>query len=308
MRGDRDRAGEVSDADSAVPQPHIELRKAMGALMPYVESYYLFRNDAADIEGIERVDLGQLRFMIRGEGEIIFPRGHAEQTRPIMINGPGTAAARYRMKGPVHCFGVSLRAIGWKALIGVPADKVADHVVDGETLFCSKAPRFLERLRQMTTLEEMVTAVEPLLELRHSEVKPVPKSHLVFLSAVREWAAAGDPGLEHLYSAIRAKSNIGERQVQRLCNEYFAGSPAHLRRKFRAIGAAMRIYQGASAEEVVAPFSDQSHMINEIKHFTGHTPTTLRAGIDPVLAVTLDNETFHFLPDVFPESVDLRRG
>ena len=44
----------------------------------------------------------------------------------------------------------------------------------------------------------------------------------------------------------------------------------------------------------------------QFKDFTGHTPTSLRAGIDPVLAVTLDNETFHFLPDVLPESGDLR--
>jgi hypothetical protein len=69
----------------------------------------------------------------------------------------------------------------------------------------------------------------------------------------------------------------------------------------------MRIYQGAPLDDVIGPFADQSHMINEVKHFTGHTPTTLRANIDPVLAVTLDNESFHFLPDVIPETVDVRR-
>ena len=288
--------------------PHIEFQPAIGPLMPHIESYYLFRQDAAQIEGVERVDLGQLRFMIRGEGEVVFPDGHVEKTRPIMVNGPGTAAARYRIRGPFHCFGVSLRAIGWRALIGLPADKVADQIVDGESIFCEQAPLLLKRLRTMETLDEMIAAIEPLLRLRQLEVKPVPKGHLLFLQAIREWAAGGDPTLDQLYGMIRAKSNIGERQVQRLCREYFAGSPAHLRRKFRAIGAAMRIYQGARSEDVVGPFSDQSHMINEIRHFTGHTPTALRAGIDPILAVTLDNETFHFLPDVFPESVDLERG
>ncbi|WP_331012799.1 DUF6597 domain-containing transcriptional factor [Sphingomonas sp.] len=143
------------------PQPHIEFRKATGALMPHVESYYLFRNDAREIRGVERVDLGQLRFMLRGEGELIFPDGRIERSKPIMVNGPGTAAARYRIQGPFHCFGVSLRAIGWKALIGLPADKVADSVVDGEKLFCGQAPLLLQRLRHMTTLEEMIAAVEP---------------------------------------------------------------------------------------------------------------------------------------------------
>jgi AraC-like DNA-binding protein len=289
------------------PRPQIEFRKAEGALLPHVESYYLYRHDAEDIEGVERVDLGQLRFVIKGEGEVIFPDGRAEPTKKVMINGPGTAAAQYRIRGPFHCFGVSLRAIGWKALIGIPAYKVTDHIIDGEKLFCEQAPMLWQRLHKMDTLDEMIAAIEPLLKLRQYEVKPVPKAHLIFLRAVREWAATKDPTIEDLYVRIRQSSNIGERQVQRLCKDYFAGSPAHLKRKFRAIGAAMRLYQGASVDEVVEPFSDQSHMINEVRHFTGHTPTSLRAGIDPVLAVTLDNETFHFLPDVIPESVDLRR-
>jgi AraC-like DNA-binding protein len=289
------------------PRPRIDFRKAEGALIPHVESYYLYRHDGTDIEGIERVDLGQLRFVIKGEGQVIFPDGRAENTRRVMINGPGTAAAQYRIRGPFHCFGVSLRAIGWKALIGLPAYKVADHIVDGEKLFCEQAGLLWEQLHKMDTLDEMIAAIEPLLKMRQLEVKPVPAAHLVFLRAVREWAATNDPTIDDLYARIRQCSNIGERQVQRLCKDYFAGSPAHLKRKFRAIGAAMRIYQGASADDVVEPFSDQSHMINEIKQFTGHTPTSLRAGIDPVLAVTLDNETFHFLPDVIPESVDLRR-
>lgn len=287
--------------------PSIEFVKATGKLLPHVESYYLFRCDAAQMDGIERVDLGQLRFMIRGEGEVTFPDGHVEQTRRIMVNGPGTAHATYRMRGPVHVFGVSLRGIGWKALIGLPAHKVADHIIDGEKLFCEQAPLLLQRLRKMDRLEDMIAALEPLLMMRQQEVKPVPRTHVIFLRIIREWAATEDPTIEWLYAAMKAETDMGERQVQRLCKEYFAGPPTHLRRKFRAIGAAMRIYQGAPLSEVIGPFADQSHMINEIKHFTGHTPTTLRDDIDPILAVTLDNESFHFLPDVIPETVDVRR-
>lgn len=287
--------------------PRIEFRKATGKLLPHVESYYLYRRDAAQVDGIERVDLGQLRFLIRGEGEMTFPDGHVERTRRIMVNGPGTAHATYRMRGPVHVFGVSLRGIGWKALIGLPADKVADHIIDGEKLFCEQAPLLFQRLRKMDRLEDMIAALEPLLMMRQQEVKPVPRTHVTFLRIIREWAATEDPTIEWLYAAMKAETDMGERQVQRLCKEYFAGSPTHLRRKFRAIGAAMRIYQGAPLSDVIGPFADQSHMINEIKHFTGHTPRSLRENIDPILAVTLDNESFHFLPDVIPETVDVRR-
>ncbi|MFX5743318.1 hypothetical protein ABTE37_20475, partial [Acinetobacter baumannii] len=78
---------------------------------------------------------------------------------------------------------------------------------------------------------EMIGAIEPLLKMRQHEVKPVPPAHLAFLRAVREWAATTDPTIDDLYARIRRSSNIGERQVQRLCKDYFAGSPAHLKRK-----------------------------------------------------------------------------
>lgn len=293
------------DAPPPSSMPSIEVRGAKGRLLPHVASYYLYRCDAAELEGTERVDVGLIRFLIAGEGEMTFPDGHVEKTKPIMVSGPGSAAATYRMRGPVLCFGVNLRPIGWKALIGVPAHKVSDHIIDGSKLFCEQAPALYERLKTMTTLDEMIGGIAPLLIMRQEEVEPVPAPHFPFLRAVREWAASADPTIDALYAAIQATSGLGERQVQRLCLDYFGGSPTKLRRKFRAIRAAMRIYQGAPLADVLDPFADQSHMINEVKHFTGHTPTSLRADIDPVLAVTLANESFYFLPDVIPETVDV---
>lgn len=297
----------VAQAPIAVAQATIEVKKATGRLLPHVDSYFLYRCDAEAFVRTERVDLGQIRFLIEGHGEVTYPDGHVERSKPIMVSGPGTAAAHYRLQGPVTCFGVTLRAIGWKALIGLPANKFTDHNIDGEKLFCEKAPMLLSQLRGMSTLDEMISALAPLLIMRQEEVKPVPDAHFPFLAAVREWAASGDdPTIDQLYAAIFQSSGLGERQVQRLCLEYFGSSPAKLKRKFRAIRAAMQIYQGAPMPDILGPFADQSHMINEVKHFTGHTPTSLRSGVDPVLAVTLDDADFHFLPEVFPEEVDLR--
>ena len=137
------------------PAVTIKMKPAKGRLLPHVDSYYLFRAGEGELEGPERVDIGHIRFLIRGEGEMTFPDGHVEPLKPIMVAGPGTAAASYRMRGPVLCFGVVLRAIGWKALIGIPAHKVTDHIIDGEKLFCERAPRLLEQLRDMTELDDM---------------------------------------------------------------------------------------------------------------------------------------------------------
>lgn len=266
--------------------------------MPLVESYYLFRDDSSDVNGVDRVDLGQIRFLLRGSGEISFPDRHKEPSCPVMINAPGTAAATYHVDGPFLCFGVSLRAIGWKSLIGLPAHLYANRIVDGAELFGPAALGLLGRLMRLSNLSDMIAEVEPFLLARR---KPVPQAHLDLAKAVREWAASEAPVIEGLYARVP----MSERQVMRLCNEYFGGPPKLLERKFRAIRAAMRIYQGEEPADVAGRFADQSHMIKELRRFTGHTPRTLRSGIDPVLAVTLDNETFHFLPDVFPESVDV---
>ena len=100
--------------------PNIQFVKSSGAMLPLVESYYLYRFDSETIEGVDRVDMGQIRFMLKGKGTRTFPDGHLEASCPVMINPAGTAAASYRIEGPFHCFGVSLRAIGWKSLIGLP--------------------------------------------------------------------------------------------------------------------------------------------------------------------------------------------
>ena len=97
--------------------------------------------------------------------------------------------------------------------------------------------------------------------------------------------------------AVERSDGLGARQVQRLCLAYFGSPPATLRRKFRAIRAAQKIHQGMPMDEVVAPFTDQSHMINEVRHFVGHTPTVLRTTRHPALSLRLDNENFHPLPE-----------
>lgn len=278
--------------------PTIEFREAGRGLRSVVDTYYEYRHPALDVRGVDRVDIGQIRFMLSGgDGTRFFDDGHTEPSCPVSISAPSTAAAHYRLSGPFHCFGISLRAIGWKALVNLPAHKFGNTVINAADVFGPEVLDLLARLRRLDSIDAMVAEVEPFL-LRHR--KPVPRAPYALVRALREWAATDAPVIEGFY----ARLPMSERQVTRLCNEYFGGPPKFLERKYRAVRAAMRIYQGESPADVAERFSDQSHMINEIKHFTGQTPTSLQAGIDPVLAATLANETFHFLPEVFPESVD----
>ena len=297
----RDRAvhGQQPETD-AVPRadgPTLEFRPATGAMLPLIETYYLYRWDAERITGIERVDAGQIRFLLRGSGTLTFADGHSERSCPVMVNASCTAAGQYRVDGPIHCFGISLRPTGWRSLIGVPADSLADRVADGAAIFGPEVLALRERLCGMATLDEMVAAVEPMLAAHR---RPIPEAHLLFSRTVREWLATPALDIEALYAALP----MSRRQVMRLCNGYFGGPPTHLRRKYRALNAAIRLRRGEAPADVAGACWEQSHMINEVKHFTGHTPTSLRDAIDPVLAVTLDGESFHTLPEVFPEQVD----
>lgn len=259
----------------------LEFHPPSPAVASLVTVFYLYRSDEPVIEGIERADVGQVRFMLKGEGALTFPGGYREASCPIMINGPGSGAAAYRVEGPFHCFGAALRPAGWGALIGVPAHERADHVTDGEAIFGPAGTAMLAHLRTLDSVEAMATAVEPFLL---EQARSIPPEHHRLCESVRQWLAADEaPRVAALFDAIPLSS----RQVVRLVNHYFGAPPKLLERKFRALRAAAALAEGAEAREVAEAFYDQPHMIREIKHFTGHTPGTLAARMDPVLALTL---------------------
>lgn len=264
------------------------------AIAALVTIFYLFRSDEPVVEGIERADVGQIRFMLKGSGTLTFAGGYSEPSAPIMINGPGTGAAAYRVDGPFHCFGAALRPVGWSSLVGIPAHERADHVTDGQTIFGTEGMALLETLRDMEDVAAMAARVEPFLLGR---ARPVPAGHHRLCETVRQWLASSEaPRVADLFDAVPLSS----RQVVRLVNHYFGAPPKLLERKFRALRAATALADGADPREVAEAFYDQPHMIREIKHFTGHTPGSLASRMDPVLAMTLSPAAFNELAPPAP--------
>lgn len=285
--------------DAGVPLDLV-VRRAEGVLAAEVHGYFLFRYDGARLSGQERVDTGQIRFLLQGSGEMAFPAGYVEPLRPMILAGPGSAMADFRMDGPIRTFAVMLRAASWRSLIGLPAEQATDHSIDAAGLFGPEWTTLYDRLRGLDDIDAMIAAVEPVLLARRMAMPPVSEEHRRFLQAVREWARSDDPAIDDLYALVAQGDGPGPRQVQRLCLAYYGNPPNRLKRKFRAIRAAQKIHAGVAMAEVVAPFTDQSHMINEVKHFIGLTPTMLRTSDHPGLALRLDNENFHPLPESSP--------
>src|SRR3546814_4409418 len=68
------------------------------------------------------------------------------------------------------------------------------------------------------------------------------------------------------------------RSVERMTKHYYGLSPRMLARKYRAVRTAAAIARGETrdADALGDAFYDQSHLIREIKRFTGATPGQLR--------------------------------
>ena len=115
---------------------------------------------------------------------------------------------------------------------------------------------------------------------------------LAFVRQVDSWLASCDsPEIGELV----ATTGLSRRQVERKCNALYGAPPKLLARKYRALRAAVALASGASSTDDVVDrgFYDQSHMIREIKQFTGLTPRQIKA--DPPLLSRLTIAQRHAL-------------
>lgn len=264
----------------------LNLQLPSAALSAYVSTFYLYRSEDPVIEGIDRADVGQIRFMLKGSGALSFAGGYVEPSCPVMISGPGSAAAAYRVEGPFHCFGAALSPIGWCALIGLPADERADHVTDGAEVFGPDILTLLETFRATDALVDMVALAEPFL-LGH--LRPIPEQHMRMVDLVEAWLRDDANDVDTLFAALP----WSERHATRLIRRYFGVGPKRLVRKWRALRAAAQLLEGRDPREVAEPFYDQPHMIHELREFTGHTPRSLPGRGDAVLIATLQPEVLN---------------
>lgn len=237
-------------------------------LQPFVGLFYRF-SSPTDVDELERAQRAQLRFRIAGgQTRYAFPDDVVQEAPTIHLIGPTTGPTRVTVEGPVVAFGMGLEAAGWAVLLGSDASSLVNRCVDATTLFGDGPAEALVGLRNARSLAQMVTAVEPWLR-RRLEAKH--GATLGFVRAVDAWLAErASPALSDLIEA----TGLSRRQIERRCNALYGAPPKLLARKTRALRAAVTIANGGEPELDV--FYDQSHMIREVKHFTGRTPGQMR--------------------------------
>lgn len=244
-------------------------------LSEYISLFYLFRADVATFEDRERADRAQFRLRLTGGGASYrFHDGTEQVPHDWHIIGPTSGSTRVRSAGPVRLFGMGLTPAGWGAIVGGEASSVLNRVIDAHQVIARARLRsFAEALGGAADIGACVAIAEPLVR---QLLRDDGAAACGFVRQVDGWlSAAPSPDIDRLI----ALTGLSRRQVERKCNALYGAPPKLLARKYRALRAAVALVaDGARIDDVIARgFYDQSHLIREVKQFTGLTPRQLRA-------------------------------
>jgi AraC-like DNA-binding protein len=252
-------------------------------LTPFVSSFYRFDYKGHDLNEIERADRAQFRFMLNGKGHYRFAAGHERPTRPVTIIGPTTAPFESVSNEPLTIFGWGMTPAGWASLMGSAADKWVDEAFDARRVFGDA----VMAVRQELASAEDIKAQFAIAQAAASEIfAKSDQAPFQFTQIVDQWLLADS---DHEIAALEAATGLATRQLERTTKRYYGMPPKKLARKYRALLAAHKLAAGDSLDytELGLSFYDQSHLIREIKQFTGLTPTQLKSGQSQLTAATM---------------------
>lgn len=253
-----------------------------------IANYYLLSDDYSVMEDVQRADIGHLRIFLKGAGYYEFARGIRYQSSRFFLNGPFSQSMHSVVQGPVCFIGASLFPEAWGELIGRDASDFTDRAEDAEPLLGSVIGEWYSALQACATAAEMAPVMDRYLL---PMIKPVKPERRIVTNAIRTWLGSSMfPDVADLYD----KLDLSERQIMRIANSSFGSPPKALARIYGALRTATAILmnEGKIPDEALAHYSDQSHLIREVKRVTGQTPRQLMNSSSPVMRMTLHPSNF----------------
>lgn len=255
-------------------------------LQPFITLFYHFRAEGESFDDTERADHAQLRFRVAGPDTTYdFPDGSVQSAGPIHVVGPTSGAMRSRATGPViEVLGMGLQPAGWAAMLGIEASSLLNRVVDGGALFGDAIDSALVAIRVGSDTDAKVAAAETFVR---AAVAGSDSRTLGFARAIDAWLA------DHVspdVDALMGATGLSRRQIERRCNTLYGAPPKVLARKYRALRAAVGLASGTVTLDTLIGdgFYDQSHLIRELKQFTGLTPRQMQTGQTPLSRLTME--------------------
>ena len=253
-------------------------------LQPYITLFYHFRANMPLFEDVERADHAQLRFRLsRRAASYTFPDGTVQDAGETHIVGPTSGAMRTRAEGPVDVIGMGLQPAGWAALLGIDASTMLNRILDGEVIFGPAVHHVCNRMRMAEGTAGKIAVAAAFVR---GLIAAADSDAVVFARQIDAWLA-GSPSPD--VGALEQATGLSRRQVERRCNALYGAPPKLLARKYRALRAAVALANGAMALDdlICDGFYDQSHLIRELKQFTGLTPRQLRTEPNALAQLTM---------------------
>lgn len=249
-----------------------------------VSSFYRLDFEGDRFSELERADRAQFRFHLRGSGEYHFATSETVPTFPVTIIGPTTGPVMAVASGPQTVFGWGMLPEGWVALMGKGTEKFVDTAIDAREIFGDSI---------MALSEQLIAAPDFMAQraIGKSFAKDIYKNEnttaFEFTTKVDNWL------LEHIdpdIDILAELTGLSPRQLERVTKRYYGMPPKKLARKYRALRAAQALARGDSLDDagLGLAFYDQSHLIRELKAFTGLTPGQLKAGQSELTQITMD--------------------
>ena len=248
-----------------------------------------------DSEQVEILDrhpgaLGQFLIVPEGSGVAHFA-DHSDHLTPGAYMFCGfSRSIDIEISGPWVNIGASLSPLGWAALTGEPASDHYDRVRPADTLMGREARDFADSVcaRFHSGGLSGEEACHELVDWLGKRLSSIVHRHEVVIERTIGWLGSSlNPPVDALFESLGYSRRQGERLVER----YFGLPPAALARKFRAVRAAALLSQKNLSDEaeaeIASAFVDQSHMIREIRHFCGYTPSRLGGPSDPIFHVLI---------------------
>jgi AraC-like DNA-binding protein len=254
------------------------------ALRRYVLGYFLLSDDHAAIADEQRADVGGLTFVLDGHGHYHFAKNRKVTISPVTLNGPTTARVAFRASGPLRFLVVSLQPEFWTGLALCEAHAIADDAWEAGLCLRDDPEPLRLALAACKNVEEMAPQIDAYLT---HMITPLPDDQRRVIGLIRNWLLATTfPEVSDLYE----QSPVSERHTVRLANRYFGAPPKVLSRKYGALRTASDILKngGEIPSSAFDHYADHSHLIREVKRFTGLTPRQLMTGANPIMRITLN--------------------
>ncbi|AOH82990.1 AraC family transcriptional regulator [Sphingomonas panacis] len=240
----------------------------------FVTLFYHFHADLPVFEDTERADHAQIRFRLSARhAEYRMADGSVQDAAEVHVIGPTSGAWKVRAEGPVEVFGMGLTPAGWAAMIGDDASTMMNRAIDATVLF--GAARLRDATAALRANPDPASRVAIGEALVRDLVKTGDAGARRFVRQVDGWLAASpSPEMDVLVDL----AGLSRRQVERKCKALYGVPPKLLARKYRALRAANAMLATSEPldDALERGFYDQSHMIREVKQFTGLTPGQIK--------------------------------